>query len=120
MPEAEGTTHHADADAAPPDTTRAALRLPGVEIDVVHRVAAAGDAEQISIHLRAMPSFEAFGRTLEAANPFAFWTQVTQLAWMPWLEAARTLALPWKLAPSLPRPMGNDTPAAASERAPPP
>src|SRR5262245_59374185 len=73
MPEAEGTTtRHTDTDTAAPDTTRAALRLPGLDIDIVHRVAAAGDAEQISINLRAMPLFEAFGRTLETINPFAF------------------------------------------------
>jgi len=54
-----------------------------------------GDAEQLSINLQAVPSFEAFGRFLEAANPFAFWTQAAQMAWLPWLEAARTLMLPW-------------------------
>jgi hypothetical protein len=30
-----------------------------------------GDGEQLSIHLQAMPPFEAFDRYLEAANPFA-------------------------------------------------
>jgi hypothetical protein len=47
-----------------------------------------GDAEQISINLQAVPSFEAFGRFLETANPFAFWAQAARLAWFPWLAAA--------------------------------
>ncbi len=47
--------------------------LPGVDIEIMHRRAVEDDAEQIYIDLRAAPSFEAFGRALEAANPFAFW-----------------------------------------------
>jgi hypothetical protein len=53
--------HHED------DTTRATAHLPGLEIEIVHRRAPGGDAEQISINLQAVPSFEAFGRFLEAA-----------------------------------------------------
>jgi hypothetical protein len=30
-----------------------------------------GEAEQLSIHLLAVPSFEAFGRFVESANPIA-------------------------------------------------
>jgi hypothetical protein len=83
--------HNAD------DETRATARLPGLEIEIVHRRSPAGDAEQISISLQAVPSFEAFGRFLEAANPFAFWAQVAQMAWFPWVEAVRTLMLPWNV-----------------------
>src|SRR5215469_9041403 len=81
--------------------TRAPARLPGLDIEIIHRRAPAGDAEQISINLQAAPSFEAFGRFLETANPFAFWMAAAQLAWSPWLEAAR-LMLPVSAAPSLP------------------
>ena len=84
-------------DAIQTHTTRATARLPGLDIEIMHRRAVEGDAEQISINLRAAPSFEAFGRTLELANPFAFWAQAAQLAWLPWLETTRTLALPWAL-----------------------
>jgi len=52
--------------------TRATAQLPGLQIEIVHRQSAAGDAEQISISLQAVPSFEAFGRFLEATNPLAF------------------------------------------------
>ena len=45
-------------------TTRATARLPGLEIEIVHQ-RPSPDGEQISIHLRAAPSFEAFGQWLE-------------------------------------------------------
>jgi hypothetical protein len=66
----------------------ATARLPGLDIEVVCRRAPGGDREEISIKLQAVPSFEAFGRFLDAANPFVFWTEATRLTW---LEAARAL-----------------------------
>ena len=83
--------------------TRATARLPGLNIEVVHRQSPAGDAEEISIHLQAVPSFEAFGRFLGEANPFAFWVEATRLAWLPWLEAARVAMLPFGGAAALPK-----------------
>jgi len=96
------------------DTTRASAQLPGLNIDIVHSQSRDGDSEQISITLQAVPSFEAFGRSLETANPFAFWTQAMRLAWLPWLEAARIAMLP----PSLPAPRSSTkaVPPAADER----
>jgi hypothetical protein len=85
------------------NATRATARLPGLGIEIVHRRSPGGDAEQISINLQAAPSFEAFGRFLETANPFAFWAQAAQIAWLPWIEATRTLVLPWSIAPSPPK-----------------
>jgi hypothetical protein len=73
------------------DATRAVAHLPGLDIEIEHRRSPNADAEMISIHLQAMPSFEAFGRYLEAANPFAFWAKAAQLAWQPWLAAAQAL-----------------------------
>jgi len=81
------------------DATRATARLPGLEIEIVHRRAPDGDAEQISINLQAVPSFEAFGRFLEGGNPFAFWTHAAQLAWLPWVEASRAFMLPNVMLP---------------------
>jgi hypothetical protein len=89
-------------DAGGVDAVRASASLPGLDVEITHRPAIEGEAEEISIHLRAAPSFEAFGRALGATDLFTFWTQSAQLAWLPWLEAARTLALPW--TPTLPRP----------------
>jgi hypothetical protein len=67
-------------NAAETGTTRATAHLPGLDIEIMHWRAVEGHAEQISINLRAVPSFEAFGRALETANPFAFWAHAAQLA----------------------------------------
>src|SRR5262245_41542157 len=102
MQEFKGTTPEGEVDAATTGTTRATAHLPGLAIEIMHRRAVEGHGEQISINLKAVPSFEAFSRALEATNPFAFWAQAVQLAWLPWLE---TLAR--ELPPSLPRPSGD-------------
>ena len=84
------------------DTTRAIASLPGLEIEIVHRRPQGDDLEALSINLQATPSFEAFGRFLETANPFVFWAQAMQqamqMAWLPWLGASRALMLPWHSA----------------------
>jgi hypothetical protein len=100
------------------EATRATARLPGLDIEIAHWRAVEGDAEQISINLRASPSFEAFGRALETANPFAFWVQSVQLAWLPWLETARALALPWTRMRSLPRPTSDGVSHSAQQSGP--
>jgi hypothetical protein len=103
-----------ETDSAVMDATRATARLPGVDIEIVHWPAGEGEAERISINLRAAPSFDAFGRALNAANPFAFWAHATQLAWAPWFAAARSLALPWTFA--LPRPSSDGASRSLRER----
>jgi len=85
---------HNRARSAQPRRRRACL---------IHRQSPDGDSEQISINLQAVPSFEAFGRFLEAANPFAFWVQAGQLAWLSWLEAVRAVMLPFSSASALPK-----------------
>ena len=90
MSEFKGAAQQSEVGA-----TRATARLPGLNIEVVHRQSPDGDSEQISINLQAVPSFEAFGRFLEAANPFAFWAHAGRLVWLPWLEAARAVTLPF-------------------------
>jgi hypothetical protein len=97
-------------------TARATASLPALEIEIVHRRSPAGDADQISITLQAMPSFEAFGRFLETASPFAFWAQAARMAWLPWIEAARAAMLPSSGAPAparLGRGGKNETPPQA-------
>ena len=95
------------------NTTRATARLPGLDIEIVHRRSLNEEAEQLTINLRAMPSFEAFSRLLETANPFALWTQTAQIAWYPWLNAARSLMLPRSVAATSPKlnSGGNETPS---------
>ncbi len=89
------------------DAPQATARLPGLDIEIVHRRSPAGDAEQLSINLTAAPSFDAFARYLESANPFAFWAEFARLAWAPWLGAA-AWALPWSAAAGLPRPASHE------------
>jgi hypothetical protein len=55
--------------------------LPNLKIEILHSRAPTGDAERLAINLLAYPSFEAFGRYLEAANPFFFWMRFMQTAW---------------------------------------
>ena len=102
MPEFERDSQQSEHGA-----TKASARLPGLNIEIVHRRSPGGDAEQISIHLQAMPSFEAFGRFLEDANPFVFWVQASRLDWLPWLEAARIALQPFSATASLPK-AGSD------------
>ncbi len=67
------------------DETRATARLPHLGVEILYRRPWTGNEEQILISLRAVPSFEAFGRLMEASNLLLFWTRVMQTAWAPWL-----------------------------------
>jgi hypothetical protein len=89
------------------DATRAVAHLPGLDIEIEHRRSPNADAELISIHLQAMPSFEAFGRYLEAANPFGFWARAAQLAWQPWFAAMQALTPLSAGNKKLPKPPGE-------------
>ncbi|MGI8569367.1 MAG: hypothetical protein ACR2KT_10015 [Methylocella sp.] len=70
------------------DKTKVTARLPNLDIEIVRSRSLAGDAERVTISLQAAPSFEVFGRFLEAANPFLFWMRFAQTAWTPWLRSA--------------------------------
>jgi hypothetical protein len=85
------------------DSTTATAHLPGLDIEIVHRQSPDGLTEQISINLKAVPSFEAFARSLDAMNPFAFWAEAMRLAWLPWVEATRAMMMAESPAPSLPK-----------------
>jgi hypothetical protein len=76
------------------DVTKASAHLPGLDIDIIHRQSPNGDWEQVSVNLRATPSFEALGRVFEPADPFTLWMQAIRLMWMPWLLTAQTMMLP--------------------------
>ena len=69
--------------------TRAVARLPHLEIEILHRRpwGGEGEGEQVMISLRAQPSFEAFGRYLETADPLRLWSGLMQAAWAPWFSA---------------------------------
>jgi hypothetical protein len=76
------------------DETRATARLPHLDVEIVHRRLPEEQAEQLAISLKAMPSFDAFARALDAgalfwpwlaANPLLAWQRLLQAAWEPWL-----------------------------------
>jgi hypothetical protein len=73
------------------EAMKAIAHLPGLDIEISHRQSPDGLAEQISINLRAVRSFDAFAHAFEALNPFTFWAEAARLAWFPWLEAIRAV-----------------------------
>jgi hypothetical protein len=85
----------------------ATARLPGLDIEVVHRRSPAGDRDEILISLQAVHSFGAFASVLYAANKFVFWAWATRLTW---LEAARALMLPSNAALTLQKNGSNVVP----------
>src|ERR1700704_5130935 len=96
------------------DATRASARLPGLDIDIIHRQSPNGDWEQMSINLRATPSFDALGSLFEAANPFSFWLHVKRFRWMLWLLPPRVIALPGGQPRTLPSPVRPEQEAPAA------
>jgi hypothetical protein len=75
-------------------TMKVTAQLPRMNLEITHARSPGGNSERISITLEAAPSFEELARFLETGNPFAFWLQAMQLAWLPWLATARLAMLP--------------------------
>jgi hypothetical protein len=109
LPEFTGTTQASEVG-----TQRATARLPGLDIEIVHRWPPDSDTEQLTINLLAMPSFEAFGKALEAANPFVFWAEANRLIWSTWLEAASVM-MPGVLPPRFPTSRSRALPPVSQE-----
>ena len=64
-----------------PKEIKAVALLPNLKIEILHERSPDGDAERLSINLLAYPSFEAFGRYVEAAGHFLFWPWFMPAAW---------------------------------------
>ncbi len=69
-----------------PEEMRAVARLPGIDIDILHRRSEEVDGEEMLIRVRAMPSFDAALGVFETGNPFLMWSRMVQAAWAPWLS----------------------------------
>lgn len=99
------------------DETKITGRLPMVDIEMTRRELPEENAETITLHMRAMPSVEAFARamlqptnsplspffaawTTPTVNPFLPWLQMTQAMWAPWLQAMMPTALPQQAVPT--------------------
>lgn len=76
------------------EETKLTARLPNLDIEINYSRSREGDAERLLISVQAVPSFEAFGRFLETANPFLFWMRLVQTAWAPWLGSPPAKLLP--------------------------
>lgn len=73
--------------------TRATARLPRLDVEIRHGASPAGDAEYLSLSIRATPSFAAVDDHARAALGFMPW-----LAWNPafwWFNAGPALMRPW-------------------------
>jgi len=100
------------------EATKASARLPGLDIEIVHRQSPNSEWEQVSINVRATPSFEMVGRSFEVADPFTLWMQAVSLMWMPWMLTAQTIMLPnrWPQAlPNVIRPQQEAQTSSGSE-----
>jgi hypothetical protein len=83
------------------DETKLTAHLPNLQIEIVRREDPAANAEILTLNLRAVPSFEAFGRylfgptmaasQLATANPFELWIDLWRRAWAPWLDGAESM-----------------------------
>jgi hypothetical protein len=71
----EHAAHHNEGEAM-----KAIAHLLSLDVEIVHHQSSDGLAEQISINLKAVPSFEAFARSYETMNPFVFWAEATDTA----------------------------------------
>jgi hypothetical protein len=80
------------------DETRAAARLPHVDIEIRRKQAPDGDAEYLAVSVRASPEFAAVAaffdpfRLADSARLLAAWTAF--YPWLAWLRLAGPLTLP--------------------------
>lgn len=82
------------------DETRMTARLPRLDIEMVRRTLPGENAEAVTLHIKATPSFEAAAGMLAAFNPWAapllglrLWAEMTRAAMAPWLPATNQARL---------------------------
>ena len=72
------------------DQTKLTAHLPTVDVEITRHALPEKNAEAISIHITATPSFDVAGRWLMQASmlpiapPFLLWANIMR-AWQPWL-----------------------------------
>ncbi|QCP50254.1 hypothetical protein FAZ95_14330 [Trinickia violacea] len=83
------------------DQTKLTAHLPTVDVEITRRTLPDQNAEAISIHITATPSFDAAARWLLQASlfpiapSFSLWADIMR-AWQPWLpvSSGSTRSLP--------------------------
>ena len=81
--------------------TKLTAHLPTVDVEIIRRSVPEQNAEAITIHITATPSFDAAARWLlqgslfPIAPPFSLWADVMRV-WQPWLpvSSGTTRSLP--------------------------
>lgn len=79
--------------------TKLNAALPNLDVEIVHRRLPDHNAEAMTIHLRATPSFAATAgllppllaaqmSTFPVAQPMVFWARCMETLWKPWLQFA--------------------------------
>lgn len=68
--------------------TKAVAHFPNIDVEIFHRRPWQGNEELLTITLRAVPSFDAFFRAVEATNPLLFWLRAVETVWAPWIRLA--------------------------------
>jgi hypothetical protein len=95
------------------DRTSLTAHLPTVDVEIVRHELPKGNGEAITIHITAVPSFEAAAQWLMQASLFpvmpaiSLWSQAMRM-WQPWLPAlpgVTDTAVP----PALPEPGRRST-----------
>jgi hypothetical protein len=85
------------------DQTKLTAHLPTVDVEITRCAIPEQNAEAITIHITATPSFDAAARWLIEASPFSvmspflLWADIMR-AWQPWLPVS------WAAPRSLPGP----------------
>jgi hypothetical protein len=75
------------------DQTKMTAHLPTVDVEITKRMVPEQNAEAITIHITATPSFDAAARWLLQTNlfsiapPFLLWADIMR-AWQPWLPVS--------------------------------
>ena len=83
------------------EDTKITARLPNLEIEIRKRELPEENAEAMTIHLRAEPSFDVVSATMlpalsafSAMNPMMIWMRTVEAAWKPWLANFTRPGLP--------------------------
>lgn len=67
------------------DDTRTTARLPGLDVEILHRRTWDGGREGVQVTVQAVPMQETVARLFEASNPMLMWMRMAEAAWAPWL-----------------------------------
>jgi hypothetical protein len=67
------------------DDTRTTARLPGLDVEVLHRRTWDGGREGVQVTIQPVPLQESIARLFEAPNPMLMWMRMAEAAWAPWL-----------------------------------